>query len=178
MRIQNAILVAVVTSSPALALPTHVDNIPNGAVVAEGSTRSCQHCHVNSGGGEGWNELGKAFLEQGDANPDANPTDQNLGYTGEPDWNADICNEDSDGDGFSNGEELGDPNCIWSIGDTPEITDGITNAGDADSFPGGDNTPPPPGDGGGDDPLTCNGGTPAPVIALLGLVALLRRRRR
>ena len=175
MRIQNVILVALVTSSPAIALPTHVDNIPNGATVAEGSTRSCQHCHTNSGGGEGWNDFGKLLLEQGGANPDANEADQNAGYTGEPVWDEDICNQDSDNDGFTNGEELGDPNCIWSVGDEPEITEGITNAGSDASVPGGDNTPPPPD---GEDPITCASGTPAPVITLLGLVALVRRRRR
>ena len=26
---------------------------------------------------------------------------------------------DSDGDGMSNGEELGDPDCVWTQGDTP-----------------------------------------------------------
>nr|XP_022294265.1 formin-2-like [Crassostrea virginica] len=33
-------------------------------------------------------------------------------------WSA-ICREDADGDGRTNGEELGDPNCEWSFGRTP-----------------------------------------------------------
>jgi hypothetical protein len=26
-------------------------------------------------------------------------------------WTADLCKKDSDGDGFTNGQELGDPDC-------------------------------------------------------------------
>ena len=29
-------------------------------------------------------------------------------------WTAALCNADTDGDGFTNGEELGDPNCQWT----------------------------------------------------------------
>ena len=29
---------------------------------------------------------------------------------------------DSDGDGATNGEELGDPNCVWVYGGAPEST--------------------------------------------------------
>ena len=42
-------------------------------------------------------------------------------------WSA-ICNLDSDGDGKTNGEELGDPNCVWTKGETPN--------GPATSHPG------------------------------------------
>ncbi|XP_033750973.1 dopamine beta-hydroxylase-like [Pecten maximus] len=31
-------------------------------------------------------------------------------------WTEALCREDSDGDGRSNGAELGDPNCLWRIG--------------------------------------------------------------
>ncbi|XP_052811182.1 DBH-like monooxygenase protein 2 homolog [Mya arenaria] len=34
-------------------------------------------------------------------------------------WNETICNKDSDGDGRTNGEELGDPECTWTIGTEP-----------------------------------------------------------
>eukprot|EP00928_Gymnodinium_smaydae_P025211 TRINITY_DN20157_c0_g1_i1.p1 TRINITY_DN20157_c0_g1~~TRINITY_DN20157_c0_g1_i1.p1 ORF type:complete len:257 (+),score=29.00 TRINITY_DN20157_c0_g1_i1:77-847(+) len=33
-------------------------------------------------------------------------------------WSAALCNEDSDGDGLTNGEELGDPCCLWEEHDT------------------------------------------------------------
>lgn len=35
-------------------------------------------------------------------------------------WTVDLCRKDSDGDGKSNGEELGDPNCTWVAGNTAE----------------------------------------------------------
>ena len=31
-------------------------------------------------------------------------------------WTVALCQQDSDGDGRSNGEELGDPNCVWVAG--------------------------------------------------------------
>lgn len=34
-------------------------------------------------------------------------------------WTVDLCQKDSDGDGKTNGEELGDPNCTWIAGSTP-----------------------------------------------------------
>lgn len=43
-------------------------------------------------------------------------------------WTKDLCQKDSDMDGKTNGEELGDPNCVWKQGDAP--------AGDATGHPG------------------------------------------
>ncbi|KAF6776626.1 hypothetical protein AHF37_03881 [Paragonimus kellicotti] len=40
-----------------------------------------------------------------------------------------LCPLDSDGDGFTNGEELGDPQCVWKLGAEPERTDHITHPG-------------------------------------------------
>ncbi|XP_052764483.1 uncharacterized protein LOC128206211 [Mya arenaria] len=37
-------------------------------------------------------------------------------------WGETICKMDSDGDGRTNGEELGDPGCTWTIGGTPSNT--------------------------------------------------------
>lgn len=34
-------------------------------------------------------------------------------------WGKSACQADSDGDGRTNGEELGDPNCQWTIGGNP-----------------------------------------------------------
>ena len=44
-------------------------------------------------------------------------------------WTKALCQADSDGDGMSNGEELGDPDCIWMTGNTPNMTTGITHPG-------------------------------------------------
>lgn len=43
-------------------------------------------------------------------------------------WTESLCKTDSDGDGRTNGEELGDPRCEWNIGDRP--------AGSASGHPG------------------------------------------
>ena len=44
-------------------------------------------------------------------------------------WTQELCNLDSDGDGRTNGEELGDPECIWTEGDAPSTTSDITHPG-------------------------------------------------
>lgn len=36
---------------------------------------------------------------------------------------------DSDGDGRTNGQELGDPNCLWKEGTIPDFVTGITHPG-------------------------------------------------
>lgn len=36
-------------------------------------------------------------------------------------WTAELCAADSDGDGRTNGEELGDPCCMWKAGDEPSL---------------------------------------------------------
>merc|ERR1712060_825437 len=74
--------------------------------------------HVNPAGGGERNQFGIDFHEA---------------YTGV--WDAIICNMDSDGDGFTNGQELGDPDCVWTAGDTPARTTGITHPGLACSKP-------------------------------------------
>lgn len=42
-------------------------------------------------------------------------------------WNMELCQKDSDGDGLSNGMELGDPNCVWVKGATPEVLTEISS---------------------------------------------------
>ncbi|GFN81287.1 temptin [Plakobranchus ocellatus] len=58
--------------------------------------------HVNLQGGAARNLFGLAF--------------KSYGYQ----WTEDLCQEDSDNDTLTNGQELGDPNCIWTEGDIPE----------------------------------------------------------
>ena len=58
-------------------------------------------------------------------------------------WTEDLCQHDSDGDGFTNGEELGDPCCLFKFqadGVDPDyqaLMDGweVTHPGDATAFP-------------------------------------------
>ncbi|MCA9525442.1 MAG: hypothetical protein KC549_03985, partial [Myxococcales bacterium] len=48
------------------------------------------------------------------------------------DWPT-LCARDSDGDGYTNGEELGDPTCMWRRGG--EVTGPPTNPNDPQDFP-------------------------------------------
>ncbi len=164
-----ALLAAV--SLPAQARSQYIADVPNGG------TFRCLSCHERSGGGEGWNDFGKALLIEGGANPDANPSDQNQGYDlafRPADFWLDVCVDDSDGDGATNGEELGDPDCVWASGDANPAAD-VGNPGDAASTP----TDPGSGGAGEGEELGC---TAAPLGAsvslLLALAALTRKRKR
>jgi len=44
-------------------------------------------------------------------------------------WTLDLCKEDSDLDGRTNGEELGDPQCSWVKGEAPYSKENITHPG-------------------------------------------------
>jgi len=97
------------------------DKIPNGTVF------NCQNCHLNPFGGGTRNSFGQAvFSAIG-------------GSSGQTEfWNPTLAAMDSDGDGFSNGVELGDPD-----GDgVPDRTTGISNPGDFNSRPVLPNTAP------------------------------------
>jgi dopamine beta-monooxygenase len=99
------------------------DNVPNGYNVPG----SKGFGHVKSKGGGKLNTFGSDFQDA------------------ELVWTKTLCGLDSDGDGRSNGVELGDPKCVWKVGDTPFSTTGITNPGVPDEPPsgGGSSTPAP-----------------------------------
>lgn len=44
-------------------------------------------------------------------------------------WNRTLCEKDSDGDGLTNGQELGDPDCIWTQGSTPTASTNLSHPG-------------------------------------------------
>jgi len=67
--------------------------------------------HLRRGGGGARNQFGLDFYEAGKT------------------WTKELCEKDSDGDGRTNGEELGDPQCLWSEGDIPQFNKGITHPG-------------------------------------------------
>jgi hypothetical protein len=48
-------------------------------------------------------------------------------------WSKAFCMADADGDGQSNGLEMGDPCCKWSIGQTPQFTTGLSDPNSAAS---------------------------------------------
>ena len=87
------------------------------AVNTVGTERPCITCHNNPDGGSGcatppcFNPFGMAF--------DAN------GRT----WDATLAAGDADGDGYTNGEELGDPTGVWRVGAATPMCDCATRPG-------------------------------------------------
>ncbi len=81
---------------------------------------NCALCHVNPGGGGARTVFGEDTKTFGTE-------------AGNVKW-SNLCDRDSDSDSFTNGEELGDPNCMWTIGDSnPDAM--VTNPNDPQSFP-------------------------------------------
>eukprot|EP00512_Aurantiochytrium_limacinum_P002130 CAMPEP_0171507438 /NCGR_PEP_ID=MMETSP0958-20121227/13528_1 /TAXON_ID=87120 /ORGANISM="Aurantiochytrium limacinum, Strain ATCCMYA-1381" /LENGTH=658 /DNA_ID=CAMNT_0012044193 /DNA_START=176 /DNA_END=2152 /DNA_ORIENTATION=- len=112
------LLISVFGPVVTVAEPEFVDKIPNGRNVraADGSAWPAVGHAEALGGGEHRNPFGNDFDDAGKI------------------WTKLLCEMDSDGDGRSNGVELGDPYCEWMEGDTPFLTSGITNPGVANAF--------------------------------------------
>nr|UQI50305.1 dopamine beta-hydroxylase isoform X1 [Chiton albolineatus] len=99
---------------PAQGYPKFQDRLPNGANVQH----PCKsHLiwpgvgHFNAPGGGKRNPFGLAFKAEGFK------------------WTPHLCQQDSDQDGRTNGEELGDPDCQWTPGLTPSRVVNITHPG-------------------------------------------------
>ncbi len=94
-----------------------------GSKMPHGSKFSCNTCHTNGGGSPR-----NAFGLDVEARVTPNGT--------ESFWNAELAALDSDGDGFTNGEELQDPNGEWREGSAnPGDASLVTNPGNANSVP-------------------------------------------
>jgi len=170
-----ALGLVTLASSPAFALAGYVAQIPNAPAPGQ-----CNTCHT-SGGGTPRNLFGQDV--------EANLTGSTVSW-------AAICGLDSDGDGETNGAELGDPCCVWTRSDG--VLSGATTSLPADpSSTSGNVCDPGAGDGDGDGDGDTDGGTdgdgdtggcgarqvegssmPAAAAALFGALALLARRRR
>ncbi|HEY5911245.1 MAG TPA: immunoglobulin domain-containing protein, partial [Verrucomicrobiae bacterium] len=100
-------LTVALAATTAWGRPELVSRIPNGG------SFSCATCHTAA---PARNAFGVAFLNAGEI------------------WGPGLAGEDSDGDGFSNGTELGDPAGTWTPG-TQNPGGTITNPGDANSHP-------------------------------------------
>ena len=99
------------------ARPARIEQIPNGAKFG------CNACHLKPGGARnifGMQIEGK-FLSSS-------------GLSGEVVWSRELASLDADGDGASNGLELGDPEGLWRIGDQDPEGE-IYRPWDADSVP-------------------------------------------
>lgn len=106
-------LVLLLLLQSAAARPAFVQRIPNGSGVSGVQALG----HVATSGGGTLNAFGQAFEAQGLA------------------WTSALCEADSDGDGATNGEELGDPCCQWTqTAPTTLRSSSITHPGKANSF--------------------------------------------
>mmetsp|Transcript_7073 Transcript_7073/g.14214 ORF Transcript_7073/g.14214 Transcript_7073/m.14214 type:complete len:665 (-) Transcript_7073:87-2081(-) len=106
------IAVLVALPVPGVAREKYQDRIPNGKKVSidDGSAWPGVG-HMRAQGGGSLNPFGEDF--------------KSAGYQ----WTEDLCNKDSDGDGLTNGVELGDPYCEWQVGDSPLFEAGISHPG-------------------------------------------------
>lgn len=89
--------------------PEFVARLPNGANVPGVDALG----HVNPAGGGANNQFGKDFDKAGRK------------------WTKAFCAMDSDGDGQTNGQELGDPCCEWSATGSAKVlwTEGVSHPG-------------------------------------------------
>ncbi|CAL1540800.1 unnamed protein product [Lymnaea stagnalis] len=107
-------LLVAATLSLTTAYPSYQDEIPNGNNVNHPCLPNYRWPgvgHENRNGGGTRNVFGSAFSTAGHK------------------WTKSLCQQDSDGDGKTNGDELGDPNCVWAKGQVPTRTTGITHPG-------------------------------------------------
>lgn len=104
-------LVLALLLAPTTGFEQFRSRLPNGSGVS--NARALGHNHADGGGGE--NVFGADFAR--------------LGH----DWTDALCRADSDGDGQKNGQELGDPCCVWKQADypRPQRVVGISHPGDA-----------------------------------------------
>jgi hypothetical protein len=112
-----AIVVAVLLTEPTRAYIENQTDIPNGDKVFRNGVAWPAVGHLMDNAGGVLNSFGSDFLAAGS-------------------WTTALCNADTDGDGYSNGYELGDPACIWYPGGPPpERITGISHPGFQDSYP-------------------------------------------
>lgn len=163
-----ALVLSVVAAPSALAFSSFQSEVPNGTV------NRCQTCHERTSGGNPWNAFGDLLFTTNGGTPDRAST-VNASAASFIWWNADICGADSDGDGQTNGQELGDPECVWTSGaaarpgrDISKPGDDASTSEDPDGVGGAAE-----GEGEGEAPGCF--GAPA-VLVPFGL--LLRRRSR
>ena len=106
------------------ALPSFGSKVPNGqAVPCPPSNPECSrsgYCaglgHPDCGGAQAEDRV-EGVLTLG---PFGNDFRAN-GFT----WTKELCETDSDGDGYTNGDELGDPCCVWTQGSFETMLDNM-----------------------------------------------------
>lgn len=118
---------SLIAATPARAHSEYVQYVPNGGL------KACANCHPN-GNESALNGFGDDTLPHVDKPPS--------------EWWPLLAELDSDGDGQTNGEELGDPCYEWLIGLDPARDTDLSNPGDAASKAVAPSEPPCEGEGG------------------------------
>lgn len=121
-----AVLCGGLVAEEATARAKRVSQVPNG------SAFSCNTCHT-TGGGSPLNPFGLEVM--------ANFLTA-AGAAGDVRWGPELAALDSDGDGASNGAELGDPQGTWAAGEAG--SEGEDQDGEAMVFHPGDPASTPP----------------------------------
>ena len=104
---------ATLSIQEASAYANRVDDIPN-------NQWRCELCHVSPMGAGPRTNFGEDVFMFARDGIDAK-------------WE-EVCDKDSDGDGATNGAELGDPDCAWRVGDaSPDAM--VTDPRDPESVP-------------------------------------------
>lgn len=94
---------------PVNSIPRFRNLIPNGYQLVIRGELISGIGHINHAGEGKLNSFGKDFILMG-----GKWTEVHCMGT-----QSCLCHKDSDGDGYSNGQELGDPKCIWTGGKAP-----------------------------------------------------------
>ena len=124
--IELAVTVVMLSSASAAHAREHrSDEVPNAGKF------DCGLCHVDPAGGGPRNPFGQQIEAMG-LDGEGLLAEQSVV------WSA-VFNEDADGDGFTNGLELGDPDGAWVIGDGDPAVRVPSLPGDPDSVPCGTN---------------------------------------
>ncbi len=106
--------------APFSSLIRHPATRSNGAnVVDANGVKVAAVGHVDPSGGGARNAFGNQFWAE---------------WVNKFGWNHTFCCMDADKDGQTNGLELGDPCCVWSVNATPAYATDISHPGDAASM--------------------------------------------
>ena len=113
------LLILIVSSSISIySRAFRVNQLPNG------TTYRCLNCHMSIAGDGPLNPFGQDVSAKF------------LNSKGDVVWGPELANLDSDGDGYTNGQELQDPEGKWEIGDSdPGKPNLVTLPGDSTSKP-------------------------------------------
>ena len=135
--VASAVALSLIFATPADARSARRDQVPNG----RDANTNCGTCHMSTDRGDARNAFGvEVFLNF------LNP--QNA--SGVVQWSPALAALDSDGDGYTNGEELGDPDGTWTTADPVNTAFEATSPGNAASTPCGNGTL--------EGPEACDGG--------------------